>query len=132
MIEGPKEAVRRLYERVKRDPRHTAVVKLFDVSVKRRHFERFGMMPGSSEAIGSAASNDVRSFAGRDADADERLLRLTYISQLNAESAPVAYHLVRAVLRVAIARNIELGIGGAIFLHPTSFRVLQVTREGSC
>lgn len=113
VLEGPSSAVRALFhEKIKLDPRHTSVKLLWDVAAETRQYESFGMQLGS----------DPEAVLQKD---PPELLQLTYVSQLTAASPSAAYKDMEAILGVAIVTNPRLGIGGALFLNPRTFQVLQ-------
>ena len=123
VIEGPSAAVRTLYhDKIKADSRHTSVKLLWDMEVKNRIFEGFGMQLGADPNAmlqdSDNANEDGKGF-----------LQLTYLSQLSAPSRDMAYQHVEAILAVAIVVNPSLKIGGALFLNPRTLQVLQ-TLEG--
>jgi hypothetical protein len=43
VLEGPRDAVERIYERISRDPRHCAIVKLREMQIETREFGEWGM-----------------------------------------------------------------------------------------
>ncbi|WP_370310290.1 BLUF domain-containing protein [Sphingobium abikonense] len=43
VLEGPRDAVERIYQRVARDARHNAIVKLRDMPIEAREFGEWGM-----------------------------------------------------------------------------------------
>ncbi len=43
VLEGPRDAVQRTFDRISRDGRHSAIVKLRDALIERREFGEWGM-----------------------------------------------------------------------------------------
>ena len=112
VLEGPAAAVRSLFnEKIKLDPRHTSVKLLWDRKAQTRRFEGFGMQLGTNP-------KDVLQDA-------KELLQLTYVSQLTAPDRTLAYKHIEDILAVAIVKNPKLKIGGALFLNPRTYQVLQ-------
>ena len=153
VLEGPVFAIRALYhQHIARDTRHTNVKKLFDIDIDERQYEGFGMKL-AEESIplewkqNAVAANAVAANAAAGAfpaaqdsfvrhhlasngaplgTAEPELLQLTYTSRLVASSRQTAYRLIQNILRVAIVKNPKLQIGGALFMNPKTFRLLQV------
>ena len=114
VLEGPAHAVRSLFhEKISRDRRHTAVKLLWDQPASHRQYEGFGMQLGS----------DPKTVL--EAKGDGELLQLTYVSQMTAPGGDQAYRDIKDILAVAIFTNPKLGIGGALFLNPRTFQVVQ-------
>ena len=69
-LEGPEAAVRTTYERIARDPRHHAVVKLADSVITERAFARWsmGFQPGATLTGASAVADDVAALVAPIAD----------------------------------------------------------------
>lgn len=55
-LEGPPDAVSAVYERIARDPRHFAIVKLGEKSISERSFENWSMGFQTGGVAGDAAS----------------------------------------------------------------------------
>jgi hypothetical protein len=69
-LEGPEAAVRATYERIGRDPRHFAVVKLADGPIAERAFAGWSMgyQPGATLTGASAVADDVAALVAPIAD----------------------------------------------------------------
>jgi len=131
VLEGPAWAIRPLFfGHIYRDPRHTAVKRLWDIEVRDRRYDGFGMKVAShklEEAETVMATGDPSLTPQADVSAAEspRLLRLTYTSRLLARGE-TAYRLMLQVVRISIGNNPKLGIGGVLFFNRDTCRVLQV------
>ena len=69
-LEGPEDAVRATYERIARDPRHYAVVKLADSPIAERSFTGWsmGFQPGATLTGTSAIADEVAALVAPIAD----------------------------------------------------------------
>jgi hypothetical protein len=69
-LEGPEAAVRATYERIGRDPRHYAVVKLADGPIAERAFAGWSMgcQPGATLTGASGVADDVAALVAPIAD----------------------------------------------------------------
>jgi len=112
-LEGPEANVRRLYEKIAKDARHTECTIVSEVTVKERTYEQWGMLQGdlkdwSSIAVGKI---DMRSVASRRRrarenmteadDGGEKRLRLGSGADAGAETPPQGAAVVTGEIKVA-------------------------------
>jgi hypothetical protein len=59
VLEGPQDAVRRIYDRIATDPRHRAVVKLREGTIEQREFGNWAMAFDDPASSSSSLSEKV-------------------------------------------------------------------------
>jgi len=69
-IEGPKERVHELFEKIRQDPRHTGVYKLLERPIIKREFSNFSMGFQNVDALPPDATEDVGNFLAEGLTAD--------------------------------------------------------------
>lgn len=85
-LEGPTEAVERVYQRICADPRHYAVVMLARETIERRRFDDWAMgYRAVSDPSGTALPDVVRSLTATIEDANLRAY-FTSFADLHAAS----------------------------------------------
>ena len=116
-LEGPEEAVRGLFSKIQRDPRHESilVVRESRVPLLMRKHAGFGMR------IGSEAEGHEAIFP-----AGEGCLRVVYASRLLCSSSSVATTLIGSIVRGAASNNARMRIGGELCFDAGSGTVVQV------
>jgi len=69
-IEGPKAAVQALFEKIQKDPRHTAVFKLLERPITQREFSNFYMGFQNVDALPPDAPSGINNVLGEEFTAD--------------------------------------------------------------
>jgi len=63
-IEGPPDAVRELFERIQRDPRHTGIYKLLEKQISEREFSKWSMGFQNVDILPADVLSGFSSFLG--------------------------------------------------------------------
>ena len=99
MLEGPKEAVLKLYDIIKVDDRHFGINLLEQNPIHSRVYPEFGMAlanaSSASQLRGLASMSDSTEYA-------QHLVRLQYSSKLLAANADEARRLLTDIVEISV------------------------------
>lgn len=99
MLEGPKEAVLKLYDIIKVDDRHFGINLLEQNPIDSRVYPEFGMAlanaSSASQLQGLASMSDSTEYA-------QHLVRLQYSSKLLAANADEARRLLTDIVEISV------------------------------
>jgi len=123
VLEGPKEAVLKLYEIIKADDKHFGLNLLEQNPIVSRVYPEFGMAlanaPSASQLAGLASMSDSTEYA-------QHLVRLQYSSKLLAANVDAARRLLADIVEISVRKNSEKSIGGLLCFNPSTMGVTQV------
>jgi hypothetical protein len=99
VLEGPKEAVLKLYEIIKADDKHFGLNLLEQNPIVSRVYPEFGMAlanaPSASQLAGLASMSDSTEYA-------QHLVRLQYSSKLLAANVDAARRLLADIVEISV------------------------------